>query len=679
MKKILLSTLLLGSVMAANAINYQFSDLNATNHTCTLVGWIGTAPTGKLILPESFSDATGTYAVTCIADGALDNLTEVTEIQISKDVTRIGNATASMLGEARNFRNCPKLEKFSIDDGNNSFSTMADGVLVTAGSKYLIKVPQMVATTNGTFKLSTSIIGIFRNAFAENSSITDLYLSPNITDFNEYPGFNDMKSLKFFAINGTVSPKNYTIEYGVLYNKEKTTLISHPPYKQIESFSVPNTVTTIAEGALANTIYLYQANAYSVTSYGKRAYAGSGITSASISSKVKSIGEAMFKGCKRLSKIEFHRDLDIPISFAEDCPVLTEVTGTSMIVNIDKFAFKNCPKLASFPFTAHSKYTGKGIFDGDGFENVVFASSNYDGDFGYMGDNFLANNKNLKVVDLSAVKVATRDDAFDWGVGMVWGCPEITTVKFPPLTTFWYDPNNLRPVFEPNCPIEHIEISAFFPGHAPLFTFTTGEHYPNIFVKTTDALTSCCPLNKLISRDGSSVVRANVYCEAYTMVSNEPYNNPEEYVIADSDYYVPGNTLQNYQAVSKAGCRLYESYLFYSVDTNGKYSVMLMPLESRLLFTDVLINGKSAGVPDASGMLHTDIPYNQVENIRVNYTIRDVPMTTYYPSKENFSSVAELQYNLLQQSPAYDLNGRRINTDTYKGIKVSAAGKQLSR
>lgn len=678
MRKVILALLVATCMEGAMAINYEFGEFNADLKTCAIIGWNGDAPSGSLILPEEYTYVATTYKVTSIAANALDNLTEVTEIMISKNINKIGDATSTMAENAANFHNCPKLERYSVASGNVSFTTMGVGVLVSSGSRHVVRVPQALATDNGIMKMAVSVADICEGAFDENSTIKELYLSPNITAFDSNGGLNNMKELEFIGVNGTTTPKYYCIEYGVLYDINKTKIISYPPKKKGESFTAPTTVTTLGDDCFANTGYLYQVSCSNVATYGKRAFAGSGITQMSISSKVSRVGEGLFRGCPRLGSIQMHRDFDIPARFAADCPQLETVTGTSMAVTIYDEAFANCPKLKTFPFTAHSLYYGNDIFNGCGFENVTFASSTYNGDKGFMDENFLANNHNLSVIDLSAVTIPSTDDAFDWGFGMVFGCEQIKSVKFPSLTKFWYDPNNLRPVFEPNCPIEHIEIGAFYPGHAPIFTFTEGEYYPNIFVKTTDALTQCCPLNKLIKSEGRSVVRPNVYCEAYSMVNEYPYQDADEYVIENSDYYVPGNTLENYSAVTGKLCRLYETYLFIGINNNGKYDAMVMPLENGLTIESVVVNGIDVGKPDASSQIHTDIPYELAENARINYDIRGVKMTTYYPTlKTNTSSVENLSVGVDSKSDdtLYDLTGRRVAPGT-RGIVVSPTGNK---
>lgn len=678
MKRILAAAIIAGGLLQAQAISYQYTDLNESTKSCTLSSWSGAEPSGVLVLPETYTQAGVVYTVTAIAPGALNNLTKVTTVFIPKNINKIGKVTALTLDETANFMNCPNLEKFTVESGNNSFTVNGSGVLMNVGSRNIVRVPQKVVTDDGVYKVANSVVAFCYDAFAENATITELRLSPNMTDFESNGGLNDMKNLGFIDVNGTTVPKNYSVQYGVLYDLNKTTLISYPPRKQGEAYTAPTTVKTVGDAALANTGYLYGATISGATTYGKRAFAGSGITQYSISSKVTRIQEGMFRGCPRLGKIGFNRDIEIPEYFAADCPQLTAVSGTSMSIKIDDFAFYNCPKLASFPFTANTNYTGESIFDGCGFEQVVYGTSNYSGDFSYMGTNFLANNKKLTTIDLSKVTTATEDDSFDWGVGMTWGCDKLTTIKLPSLTAFWYNPNNQRSVFEPNCPFEHIEIGAFYPGHAPIITYTQGESYPKIYVKTTDAPSKCCPLNKLITVSGSAVVRPVVYCEAWSMINDMPYASEDEYVIPNSDYYVPGNTLQNYKHITGQIGRIYESYLFQSVNMSGKYSLMLMPMEPHLVFTDVLINGKSAGIPNASGMLHTDLAYNAVDNIRVNYEINGVKMTTYYPTKENESGIENIDEIGQNEAPAYDIQGRPVPAD-YKGITISAGKKQIKR
>lgn len=680
MKKILLlAAALLVGTLSGRCISYQFGVFDSQKKTCSITGWSGSALSSRLTLPEQYTNATGTYTVTAIEAHALDNLADVNEIVIPKGVARIGSVTALNLDSVANFNGCTELHLFTVAAGNTTFSATGAGVLVSAAGRNLVKVPQKVATESGVFKMSTSVTGLCRDAFAGNTSITELRLSPAINSFEGNSGLNDMLNLEYIDVNSTQAPIYYSLQYGVLFDTNGTRIVSYPPKKKGETYTAPIAVTAVGDCAFANCSYLYAATCSNATSIGVRAFAGSGITQATISSKVRTLRDAAFKGCPRLGRIDLKRDIDIPIEFAAGCPQLTAVTIASGIFKVNDRAFAGCAKLSSYPFTAYTSFDGDNIFEGCGFDVVKYSKSKYSGEWGYMGECMLAGNKNLHEVDISDVEIPTLDDSFDWGLGMVWDCPSINTVKFPALTSIWYNPNNIQSVFTPDCPIEHVEIGAFYPGHSPIFIFNQGVHIPHIYVKTTHALTKSCPLNKLFTLRGNAVMNAKVYCEAYDMANPYPYESVDEFAIPYSDYYVPANTRKNYEAALKKGCTITEIYAMDCEQRNGKYAVKLVAVEPSLTFDDVKINGTSVGLPNASGWIESNVAYSAVQNVEVSYTVRGVKFTTLYPTRESTSGMDAIECEDAPTSDIiYDIQGRRVkNVQSRTGIYITAKGEKV--
>ncbi len=128
------------------------------------------------------------------------------------------------------------------------------------------------------------------------------------------------------SINVASDNSNYCSVDGVLFNKDKTTLIQYPGGKQ-GAYTIPNSVTSIGEWAFESCISLTSVTIPgSVTSIGYEAFAWcTGLTSVTIPNSVTSIGEWAF----------------------EDCTGLTSVTIPNSVTSIGNGAFVYCYCLTS--------------------------------------------------------------------------------------------------------------------------------------------------------------------------------------------------------------------------------------------------------------------------------------------------------------------------------------------
>jgi hypothetical protein len=219
--------------------------------------------------------------------------------------------------------------------------------------------------------LPSTLTSIGYNAFSGCSGLTSVTIPEGITSIGDY-AFVECSGLTIVDIPGnvisigdgafaycsdltafTVAASNpaYSAQGGILYDKDKTTIISVPPTK-IGVIDLPNTVTSI----------------------GKLAFFGcSGLTSVTISDRVTSIGRGAFSGCSGLTGV-----LTIPgtvtsigESVFEDCSALRSVTIEEGVISIGYLAFYRYSALISVTFGAGSNIT-------TAWANNAFTDNNYD-------------------------------------------------------------------------------------------------------------------------------------------------------------------------------------------------------------------------------------------------------------------------------------------------------------
>jgi hypothetical protein len=152
--------------------------------------------------------------------------------------------------------------------------------------------------------------------------------------------FNNCTSLKTFIVSA--DNPNYSAVGGVLFNKDKTTLLKCPQAKSGE-FTIPSTVNTINDYAF---------------------YGCSSITSVSLPNSITSIGVFAFDGCTSLSS-----PITIPTgvkvvsnnAFAY-CSAITSVTIPEGVEEIGKNAFRNCTSLKEQILPSSIKKLGERCF-----------------------------------------------------------------------------------------------------------------------------------------------------------------------------------------------------------------------------------------------------------------------------------------------------------------------------
>ena len=139
--------------------------------------------------------------------------------------------------------------------------------------------------------IAKGITSIDTNAFMGCHNVTTITIPSSVISMGTF-----LLSNALTAIIVDENNPNYSSVDGVLFNKDKTTLIQYPPKKAGTSYAVPNTVTSI----------------------GKNAFFGcENLLSITIPNSVKDIGEKAFVNCGNLLAIEV----------AKDNPIFSSVDG----------------------------------------------------------------------------------------------------------------------------------------------------------------------------------------------------------------------------------------------------------------------------------------------------------------------------------------------------------------
>ncbi len=220
------------------------------------------------------------------------------------------------------FYGCPNLTNVNIPDG-----VISIGELAFSGCTGLTSVT-----------IPDSVTSIGFHAFSSCDNLTSVYVSEN--------------------------NKQYSSLNGVIFNKDKTTIIYYPSGK-IGEYIIPDSVEKIGEGAFSNCTGLTSITITDgVTSIGDSAFSCcESLTSLIIPNTVTSIGNAAFECCVGLTNITIGNNVNSIGDFAFDwCVGLTSISIPSSVTSIGKQALAFCLGLTSIDIPEGTTSIGERVF-----------------------------------------------------------------------------------------------------------------------------------------------------------------------------------------------------------------------------------------------------------------------------------------------------------------------------
>ena len=240
-------------------------------------------------------------SVTSIDKDAFCFCSSLTSVTIPDSVTSIGDSA---------FYGCESLTSVTIPDSVTSIGSCA---FYGCASLTSVTIPDSVTSIGG-------------SAFYDCSSLTSVTIPDSVTSIGDY-AFYGCESLTSVTIPDSVTSigncafasctsltgiwvaegnSHYANDAsGVLFNKDKTTLVQCPG--AFAAYTVPNSVTSIGEYAFSHCTSLTSVTIpNSVTSIGEHAFSYcTSLTSVTISDSVTSIGEYAFYDCTSLTDVYY--------------------------------------------------------------------------------------------------------------------------------------------------------------------------------------------------------------------------------------------------------------------------------------------------------------------------------------------------------------------------------------
>ena len=214
----------------------------------------------------------------------------------------------------------------------------------------------------------TSINGVF----GSNSVIRQITIPKTIknTDFGSMDGitsnlFSGCLSLEMIEVDEE-NPVICSLD-GVLFNKNKTTLISYPAASPRESYYVPDDVKTTVNGAFLYSQHLKKIvlpdnmETMGINLFG---YSNS-LEEVILPSNIKELPVYLFKDCKKLKSVDMPKDLTtIGYSAFEGCSALESISLPESVVTVGMAAFMGCTSLNSAILSPNLKEIPLAMFSG---------------------------------------------------------------------------------------------------------------------------------------------------------------------------------------------------------------------------------------------------------------------------------------------------------------------------
>ncbi len=301
---------------------------------------------------------------------------------------------------------------------------------------------------NGTLIIPNTVSTLKSGSLAYLHNLKAVYIPDTVTTI-ENGTFNSNSSLE--AINIDEDNTYFTVEDDILFNKDKTTLISCPPLHEGDVYEIPDTVKTIYNGAFSSANINYILVPSGIESIGATSFRGSKIKSMDLSActNLKQIGVirdfnvmptyyyfGTFGDCTELASIKLPESLQvIGDGLFKNCTNLTSINIPSGVTKIGRHAFENVPAELNIDL-ANLKAIGSYAFAKSGIQSIktyeTFSELEYDSVFAGSSLKLADFSQSTNLVKIGASNLETgKSGSLD---GIFQGCKELTSLKLSPST-----------------------------------------------------------------------------------------------------------------------------------------------------------------------------------------------------------------------------------------------------
>lgn len=391
---VMLSCILMLSALSVSsfATNEEFLtfELNSDG-TGYIVTDCDTSTTGDIVVPQKYND----LPVVEIGYQAFYNCDNLASIIIPNSVTSIGRYA---------FAECDTL----------AFITLSEGV-VSIDDYAFYNCKKLTSVT-----IPDSVINFGDSVFSNCTDLTSIEVGSGVANFDYQTVWN---CTNLEEINVSENNSVYSSVDGVLFNKNKTTLIKYPVKKNSESYIVPNDVTSIESNAFYKCINITSiVFPDGVTKIPSSCCTGcENLTAISIPDSVTFISDNAFKNTGYYNDLS-NWENDVLYINNHLIEAKTSLSGEYKIKEgtrtLTDCAFEGCDGLTSIVIPGTVTKIGYLAFDGcDTLTSVVISD----------GVTSIGNSAFKKCVALESIKIP--DSVTSLGAGAFSGCIKLSTLE----------------------------------------------------------------------------------------------------------------------------------------------------------------------------------------------------------------------------------------------------------
>lgn len=303
------------------------------------------------------------------------NKNSITAVTMSDDITYIGKYA---------FGECEKLKNVKLPQ---KLESIGESAFYHCHGIVQIDFPD-------------SLRNIGKKAFWNSNGLEKVYIHQNIKNIGE-EAFHACHKLKLIIVDK--NNKYYlSDEYGVLFDKNKETLIQYPLDSDNTTYSIPSSVKTIGVGAFSG---------------------GKNLKNINIPIGVETIEDDAFSSCDSLVTIDIpHTVKKLGKKIFYSCENLTSIKVPNTITIIEEYSFTDCKNLVNIEIPDSINQIRWHAFEGTAYYNDP---KNWNNGSLYLGNHLIKVDSSVSgsyVIKEGTLTIA--DKAFE-------NCSDITEISFP--------------------------------------------------------------------------------------------------------------------------------------------------------------------------------------------------------------------------------------------------------
>lgn len=204
--------------------------------------------------------------------------------------------------------------------------------------------------------LSDTIKAWRRGSKESHANLKKLYLGKGMRKFGYGVYLSGCPALSEIIVDSR--NKNFVAEDNVLFSKDKRTLYCYPAQKEDGLYEIPDEVYRIVNNAFSSCKNLKQVvftENLEIIEY--NAFAGSGLTSVTMTDEISYLNGSVFSGCTSLEEVRLSKKLtEIPYDLFKGCISLKSITIPARVSWINNMAFEGCTQLTQVEVSSANRY-----------------------------------------------------------------------------------------------------------------------------------------------------------------------------------------------------------------------------------------------------------------------------------------------------------------------------------